>query len=49
MKCEQNKPEAKHMRKRVVVDQNLHKMRDVNKTHTGDVVKQETTAVNKMI
>ena len=39
----------KNMRKRVVFDQNLHKRRDVNKIHTGDVVKQNTTAVNTVI
>ena len=45
-----NKINRKHVRKRVV-DQNLHKRRDVNKTHTGetDVVKQNTTAVHTVI
>ena len=42
-----NKINRKHVRKRV--DQNLHKRRDVNKIHTGDQVKQETTAVNTVI
>ena len=42
------KVNRKHVRKRVV-DQNLHKRRDVNKTHTGDVVKQNTTAVHTVI
>ena len=43
-----NKINRKHMRKRVV-DQNLHKGRDVNKINTGDEVKQETTAVHTVI
>ena len=42
------KVNRKHVRKRVV-DHNLHKRRDVNKTHTGDVVKQNTTAVHTVI
>ena len=42
------KVNRKHVRK-CVVDQNLHKRRDVNKTHTGDVVKQNTTAVHTVI
>ena len=44
-----NKINRKHVRKRVAVDQNLHKRRDVNKIHTGDQMKQETTAVNTVI
>ena len=44
-----NKINRKHVRKRVVVDQNLHKRRDVNKINTGDEVKQETTAVHTVI
>ena len=44
-----NKINRKHVRKRVVVDQNLYKRRDVNKINTGDEVKQETTAVHTVI
>ena len=44
-----NKINRKHVRKRVFVDQNLHKRREVNKINTGDEVKQETTAVNTVI
>ena len=44
-----NKINRKHVRKRVVVDQNLHKRRAVNKINTGDEVKQETTAVHTVI
>ena len=45
-----NKINRKHVRKRVVVvDQNLHKRREVNKINTGDEVKQETTAVHTVI
>ena len=44
-----NKINRKHVRKRVVVDQNLHKRRDVNKINTGDEVKQDTTAVHTVI
>ena len=43
-----NKINRKHVRKRVV-DQNLHKRRDVNMINTEDEVKQETTAVHTVI
>ena len=43
-----NKINRKHVRKRVV-DQNLHKGRDVNKINTGDEVKQDTTAVHTVM